>query len=174
MIQKTGKQIDQENFTRAILEPREVSGFLEIDGSALPRLAANTIGEPTEPSSKRGKASAYSPLDAVLISLGQGLLELGMSVHGTRSCLIDARKWIISIMQHPDFGKEKSEVMDMLKLTFLVARKQGAEFRAEFVHAEQLIEYLIGPEGAGFLTMLRMDKFMAMTLNRLQKQLDGV
>ena len=84
-----------DEITKAELRPQDVSGFLGVKGSELPRIVANTIGSPTEPPRKRGAAGGYSKLDAALIRLGKDLLYDGLFTPSrTRLACAMVKAWL--------------------------------------------------------------------------------
>ncbi|MEW6347685.1 MAG: hypothetical protein AB1646_01370 [Thermodesulfobacteriota bacterium] len=159
------------NMFAPALRPQQVSSFLEIKGSELPRLTGQTIGQPTEPPTRRGSAGKYSCLDALLMRLGQMLLGMGLLPNRTQKCLLEIRDWFTELVHDPAFGTEEDRIV-LMKGLFLVARQNAREFSVERVDADQLAGALVGPESYRPQTVVNIDKFIGHEFARLIRVMD--
>jgi len=121
-----------------VLRPQDVSAYLEIEGSALPRLVQFTIGKPARPPEKRGAAGRYSRLNALLIKMGMKVGKFGMVPHRIRECTGKVSEWVIDLVKDPRFAAQTDDFKLEKLSKFLVVDfdNDEGELKAEIISME--------------------------------------
>jgi len=118
------------------VEPKIVSGWLELPGSQLPRETAKIIGQPARPARKKGASAKYSFKDAILMKLGRTLMDLGITPHRVRACVEEVREAFHTVLTgywSTPLGDDEGEIT-----LFLVGRETSGGFTVLLVDEEKL------------------------------------
>jgi len=154
-------------FPNLEMRPQQVSRFVGVPGSRLPRLTANTIGEATRPARVRGGTSFYTALDALLIRLGAMLLDMGLLPWRTQRCLREVRDWIADVAADPRLGSDDDEFLTGKFSRWLIGEQTPDGFDVELSDKTRLLEVLTADESAKPHMIVNLQKFVLVELKHL-------
>jgi hypothetical protein len=160
------------SLTKPLLPPQFVSQHLGVSGSRLPRITANTIGAPAEPSKKRGGAAGYSFLDIMMIRLGSTLLDLGLLPRRTVACISEVRNWILKTAQDPKLGSNDADSLLKEKL-FLLGQEADSGFQVRLVDIKKLGKSLTGRDSGRPHVVINVTEFLVQALETLKRELES-
>jgi len=138
--------------SRAEYPPYMVSQYLDIPGSALPRLTQNTIEKPTKVPAKRGAAGGYSKLDIALIGIGLKISPWGLLPHQIRSWLAEMRKWLLTIVDDPRLGQDDKKFIREHYMRFLIGKMVDGKLQVWLCNFDEFTPQLFN-EGEPLLVM---------------------
>jgi hypothetical protein len=146
-----------------MLRPQQVSHYLDIQPPALSRITAYTIGSPARPAKKRGVAAGYSPVDALLIKLGQTLIGLGLMPDKVRQCTGFFRNWIEGVLHDPRYSADPRDVdfVTDVMMMYLVGNYTAKGLEIELVDKHGLLNHLTTDKAADPQVIISMYHWFA-------------